>query len=63
MNSVEQLVEKYFGVWHCDHKEVTQYSKPIISHNHLYKKKSIEQLHLSIGINGLEQEMRVYTLY
>ena len=54
MKVIERLVEKYFGVWHCEHKEVTQYSNPIISHQHLYKKKSIEQLHLSIGINGLE---------
>jgi len=53
MNLIEQLVEKYFGVWYCEHKEVTLYSKPLISHKHLYKKKSIEQLHLSMGINGL----------
>jgi predicted Zn-dependent peptidase len=54
IKSIEKLVEKYFGVWYREHKEVTHYSKPIISHKHLYKKKSIEQLHLSMGITGLE---------
>ncbi|MBV7274913.1 M16 family metallopeptidase [Clostridium thailandense] len=51
---VEKLVEKYFGNWNSKNKKVTNYSNPSILTNHLYKKKSIEQLHLSLGIPGIE---------
>lgn len=51
---VEKLVEKYFGNWNSKNKKVTNYSSPSILNNHLYKKKSIEQLHLSLGIPGIE---------
>lgn len=51
---VEKLVEKYFGNWNSNNKKVTNYSSPKILANNLYRKKSIEQLHLSLGIPGIE---------
>lgn len=53
IKKVEQLVEKYFGSWKSN-KKILEYSKPVILNNHLSKKKSIEQLHLSLGIPGIE---------
>lgn len=52
--TIEKLVEKYFGNWNSKNKKVTKYSKPEILSNNLFKKKSIEQLHISIGIPGIE---------
>lgn len=52
--AVEKLVDKYFGNWNSSNKEVTNYSRPNISTSHLYRKKTIEQLHLSLGIPGIE---------
>lgn len=53
-HKIERLIEKYFGTWKCNNKKVTKYSKPDILHKHLYKAKKIEQLHLSMGIPGIE---------
>ena len=56
INTIEGLVEKYFGNWECRNinKVITKYTSPCIQKNHLYKRKSIEQLHLSLGMTGLE---------
>lgn len=54
MDDIEKLVEKYFGNWDCRQKKITSYSNPKILTNHLYKHKKIEQLHISLGIPGLE---------
>lgn len=54
LNKVERLVEKYFGTWNTLNKKVTNYSKPGFLNNHFFKKKNIEQLHLSLGIPGIE---------
>lgn len=55
INEVKSLIEEYFTSWKVKNKIVTEYTKPsIIENNHLYKKKNIEQLHLSLGIRGLE---------
>ncbi|GLC32697.1 M16 family metallopeptidase [Clostridium omnivorum] len=54
IKSIERLVEKYFGQWNSLDKNITTYSKPEILKNHLFKSKSIEQLHISLGIQGLE---------
>jgi len=56
VNTIEALIERYFGKWQgrTGEKVLTEYSSPAILTNHLYKKKSIEQLHISLGINGLE---------
>lgn len=54
MNSIESLVNKYFGAWHSNNRKIIQYSKPAILSKHLFKHKDIEQLHISLGIKGLE---------
>lgn len=54
MRDIEKIVEKYFGNWNSNNKKITSYSKPKIQSNHLFKKKSIEQLHISLGIPGIE---------
>jgi predicted Zn-dependent peptidase len=54
IKNVEKLVEKFFGSWNSNNKKITDYSTPEILSNHLFKKKSIEQLHLSLGVPGIE---------
>lgn len=54
VENMEMLVEKYFGDWSSEEKKVTNYSKPQILNMHLCKNKKIEQLHMSLGIPGLE---------
>lgn len=54
INAIEKLVEKYFGHWNSKDKKITTYSKPEVLNNHLYKIKTIEQLHMSLGIQGIE---------
>jgi predicted Zn-dependent peptidase len=46
-NSVISLCGKFDA-------KITSYSSPIISSKHLYQSKDIEQLHISLGLNGLE---------
>lgn len=53
-DEIENLVTKYFGSWKSNIKHITSYSKPKIQRNHIFKKKKIEQLHMSLGIPGLE---------
>jgi predicted Zn-dependent peptidase len=53
-NSLRSLVEKYFGDWTGACKKITCYSTPILQSNHLHKKKNIEQLHLSLGMPGIQ---------
>jgi len=54
-NNIENLVNKYFGKWpYYKSKTITQYTYPKILKNHLFKQKDIEQLHINLGINGLE---------
>ncbi|MDV3428553.1 MAG: insulinase family protein [Bacillota bacterium] len=53
---IEKLAEKYFGQWEEVNREITNYSKPEIRKDHIYKKKKIEQLHFSLGIPGLPIE-------
>jgi len=63
LNKVERLIEKYFGTWNILNKKVTNYSKPEFLSNHFFKKKNIEQLHLSLGIPGVENGSNdLYTL-
>ncbi|MBC8062375.1 MAG: insulinase family protein [Clostridiaceae bacterium] len=54
MNSIEKLINKYFGHWESNNKKVTTYSNPEIINNVFYKKKSIEQLHLSLSFEGIK---------
>jgi len=52
--SLEQLITKYFGNWNSLNKSVTNYSTPTQLQKHLHRKKSIEQLHISLGIPGIQ---------
>lgn len=52
--NVENLVNKYFSKWENSIKKVTTYSTPVLLSNHLFKKKEIEQFHISLGIPGIE---------
>lgn len=54
LKKVEKLIEKYFKNWNGMNKIITKYSFPKLLNNHLLKKKSIEQLHLSLGIQGIK---------
>lgn len=63
IDKVSKLVEKYFGVWNSNNKKVTNYTFPHIMNNSLYKIKNIEQLHISLGIQGIPMgEDDIYTL-
>jgi predicted Zn-dependent peptidase len=50
----ESLVNKYFDSWNNKSHKIPDYSKPKIFQNHFYKFKDIEQLHISLGLHGLE---------
>lgn len=54
MKNIEELVQKYFGKWNCKNKNITKYSSPEILNQHYFRKKDIEQLHISLGIPGVE---------
>ncbi len=54
MENIEKLVEKYFGKWDCNNKNITEYSSPKILSQHYFRKKDIEQFHISLGIPGVE---------
>ena len=63
MDNIESLVQKYFGKWYTKNKKITVYSNPEISNHHYYRKKDIEQFHISLGIPGLELgDDDIYTL-
>jgi predicted Zn-dependent peptidase len=53
MGNIEKLVERYFGKWNSENKNITKYSSPEISNLHYFRKKDIEQLHISLGIPGV----------
>lgn len=53
---IEKLSGKYFGHWEEINREITNYSKPEIKKDHIYKEKKIEQLHFNLGIPGLPIE-------
>lgn len=55
INKLESLINKYFGNWNSGlNKNITFYSKPKIENRHLFKSKNIEQLHVSLGFEGVE---------
>ena len=63
MNSIEELINKYFGHWESANKKVASYSDPKIMNSILYKKKSIEQLHLSLSFKGIKLgDENIYSL-
>ncbi|MCM8710634.1 insulinase family protein [Clostridium sp. SYSU_GA19001] len=55
IRNIESLIIKYFGNWnYVDDKQITEYSTLNILNNHLFREKDIEQLHISLGMYGLE---------
>lgn len=63
MTKIESLVEKYFGIWKYENKSITRYDSPIIKKSNLFRKKDIEQLHITLGMPGLETgHDDIYTL-
>jgi predicted Zn-dependent peptidase len=54
MKNIEKLLEKYFGEWNCKGTNITKYSTPKLYNNHYFRKKEIEQLHISLGMPGVE---------
>ncbi|MBU5482793.1 insulinase family protein [Clostridium sp. MSJ-11] len=48
-----KLAECYFGDWNFKNKDLSDSSSPKILNSHLFKEKQIEQLHISLGLNGL----------
>lgn len=54
MNEIESLINKYFGRWKRSRKRLTEYTKPDFLNDCLYKEKKIEQLHIGLGLIGME---------
>ncbi|MCE5220482.1 MAG: insulinase family protein [Clostridium sp.] len=50
---LEDLINKYFGSWESKNEYKPQYGKAIIQVDSAYAKKEIEQLHISLGLEGL----------
>jgi len=50
---LEDLINKYFGSWESKNKYKPEYNKAIIQVDSAYTKKEIEQLHISLGLEGL----------
>lgn len=50
---LEDLINKYFGGWKSKHQYKPEYNEVTIQVNSSYAKKEIEQLHISLGLEGL----------
>lgn len=50
---LENLIEKYFGSWKNNTDYEPYYGDPIIQVDSAYVKKEIEQLHISLGLEGV----------
>jgi predicted Zn-dependent peptidase len=50
---LEELINKYFGAWKSKHEYKPEYDEAAIQVSSLYAKKEIEQLHISLGLEGL----------
>jgi predicted Zn-dependent peptidase len=63
VNEVEKLVEEYFGHWNSETNTTITYTTPPIIDRCLSRKKNIEQLHISLGLQGVPLgEEDLYTL-
>lgn len=47
------MINKYFGEWKSKGEYTPEYDKTIIQVDSAYAKKEIEQLHISLGLEGL----------
>lgn len=54
ISEAKMIIEKYFGSWSSEKSLITNYSSPSILRNNLMREKKIEQIHLSLGLKGLE---------
>ena len=62
-SELEELLEKYFSNWKCKDKYEPSYEKVILKKDSGIIDKNIEQLHVTLGINGLSAEDdRTYSL-
>ncbi|EHI98500.1 processing peptidase [Clostridium sp. DL-VIII] len=50
---LEDLINKYFGGWKSKHEYKPEYDESAIQVSSSYAKKEIEQLHISLGLEGL----------
>ena len=50
---LEDLINQYFGSWKSKNDYKPEYNKSIIQVDSAYTKKEIEQLHISLGLEGL----------
>jgi predicted Zn-dependent peptidase len=50
---LDDLINKYFGSWECKNEYKPEYAETIIHIDSAYAKKEIEQLHISLGLEGL----------
>ncbi|MDR3594196.1 pitrilysin family protein [Clostridium sp.] len=50
---LEDLIDKYFGSWKSKNQYKPGYAETIIQVDSAYAKKEIEQLHISLGLQGL----------
>ncbi|MPN09826.1 putative zinc protease [bioreactor metagenome] len=54
MKTIKEVVERYFGAWDSKNKSITKYNTPEIKKTNFFRKKDIEQLHVTLGMPGLE---------
>ena len=54
IHTIERLFSNFFGTWNSTAKKITNYSTPNVLTNHLFKQKEIEQLHISLGMQGIQ---------
>lgn len=51
---LEKLLEKYFGGWKNKNNIKNKYTSPTLLHGNVFRKKNIEQLHINLGLKGLQ---------
>lgn len=54
ISEAKKIIEEYFGGWSSEKSLITNYSSPSILRNNFVREKKIEQIHLSLGLKGLE---------
>jgi predicted Zn-dependent peptidase len=54
LGKIQSYIERYFGKWDTNNKKVTHYTSPHIINNTLYRNKNIEQMHISLGMQGIQ---------
>jgi predicted Zn-dependent peptidase len=52
--ALEKLLIKYFGEWKNENNIINKYTKPEFLQGNLFRQKKIEQLHINLGLKGLQ---------